>query len=529
VRKVVLLVAVVALVGGALPGAADPVDDAKALLCAVLAQAGLSGVLDCDSDGDGFTPGEGDCNDADPAINPGADDDPDLALVDANCDGIDGDPTRAIFVSTSGNDGAAGTIDAPKRTVQAAVSAAQSQQKDVYVASGDYDEGTGLMPATGVGIYGGYAGSGWSRATSNVTRIIGRPQALLADGVNGVVLQLLALRGEVSPTASTPNAYGLRALFSSLRLERVAVEAGPGRNYGITGPGVVLGPSASGGNGAPGACDNDVSAPGGPGGASAVGRWGGNGGSGRYAASGTNGSAGSGPGGGAGGFGGAAGTTGQPGTNGGSGVPGPDGTHGAGGASTPQSLGDHWTGRSGTTGTAGAHGAGGGGGGGGGGQTAWFLIDGTGNGGGGGGAGGLGGSAGSGGPAGGGSFGLFLRSSTVEAVAGTTIAASAGGRGGDGSPGTIGGAGGGGGFGASACLEAVGRGGNGGAGGKGGNGGAGGAGAGGPSVGSYRDPGSTLTLVDSPPPTHGSGGAGGVSPAGGSSNGQDGIAASIYP
>jgi hypothetical protein len=236
VKKSVIVLAVVALVGGALPAAADPVDDAKALLCAVLAQAGLSGVLDCDSDGDGFTPGEGDCNDADPAINPGADDDPDLALVDANCDGIDGDPTRAIFVSTSGNDGAAGTIDAPKRTVQAAVSAAQSQQKDVYVASGDYDEGTGLMPATGVGIYGGYAGSGWSRATSNVTRIIGRPQALLADGVNGVVLQLLALRGEVSPRH--PHRTRTACARSSRRCGSSASRWRPGRE-GTTGSRVL--------------------------------------------------------------------------------------------------------------------------------------------------------------------------------------------------------------------------------------------------------------------------------------------------
>jgi len=40
---------------------------------------------DVDADGDGYTPNQGDCNDADPTIHPGAPDPPDD--VDSDCDG----------------------------------------------------------------------------------------------------------------------------------------------------------------------------------------------------------------------------------------------------------------------------------------------------------------------------------------------------------------------------------------------------------------------------------------------------------
>lgn len=517
------------LLGGALPAPADPVDDAKASLCSVLGQAGVSGVLDCDSDGDGFTPGEGDCNDNDRAVNPAVEDEPDTALIDANCDGLDGDPSRAIFVTPQGHDSFPGTREQPKRTVRAAVGAAQAQQKDVYVAAGDYDEGEGVLAATGVGIYGGYvAGGTWSRSTSSVSRIVGRPQAVLADGVTGVVLQSLALRAETGGSAGSSNAYGVRALSSSLRLERVVVEAfaAQGRSSGAV---AVGSPAASGSNGAPGSCDGDPVSNGGPGGSSPIGRSGGAGGSGHESVNGGSGATGAGPGGGTGGQGGSAGDPGGPGMDGQPGANGAQGAHGAGGSSVPLTITDHWVGMPGARGADGADGSGGGGGGAGGGQTGFFVNDGAGNGGGGGGAGGAGGAGGYGGPAGGGSFGLFLRGSTVEVTDGTTIAAGPGGPGHEGRMGNPGQEGGAGGLGASHCISEVGRGGNGGAGGDGGNGGAGGGGAGGPSIGAYVDATSSLTFSDAPEPTHGPGGEGGPSYGGAAYEGAQGIAAAIYP
>jgi hypothetical protein len=56
-----------------------------------------------DRDGDGVIDAQ-DCAPADPKIRPGAPDAPDLAFVDSNCDGIDGDEKRAVFASPLGKD-----------------------------------------------------------------------------------------------------------------------------------------------------------------------------------------------------------------------------------------------------------------------------------------------------------------------------------------------------------------------------------------------------------------------------------------
>src|SRR5512141_464745 len=48
-------------------------------------------------------------------------DDPDDAFADTDCDGIDGDKTKAIFVGPSGNDSAPGTIEEPVRSLAKAV------------------------------------------------------------------------------------------------------------------------------------------------------------------------------------------------------------------------------------------------------------------------------------------------------------------------------------------------------------------------------------------------------------------------
>lgn len=56
------------------------------------------GPADQDHDGDGFTPNQGDCNDNDASIHPGAPD-PEGDGIDQDCDGVDGDePITALFV-----------------------------------------------------------------------------------------------------------------------------------------------------------------------------------------------------------------------------------------------------------------------------------------------------------------------------------------------------------------------------------------------------------------------------------------------
>jgi hypothetical protein len=92
-----------------------------------------------DADGDG-TPDASDCAPNNPAIHPGATDAPELAFTDSNCDGIDGDVSKAIFVSAStGSPGGSGTQASPLDTIAAGVAQASGQGRDVYVATGTYN------------------------------------------------------------------------------------------------------------------------------------------------------------------------------------------------------------------------------------------------------------------------------------------------------------------------------------------------------------------------------------------------------
>lgn len=455
-----------------------------------------------------------------------ATDTPDLNFVDANCDGIDGNESRAVFVAISGSDGNPGTKTSPKRTVNAAVAlaATSTPPRDVYAAAGFYNEGGGVAAVTNVSIYGGYSAFGWSRSTTNVTTITGSPQGLLADGDTGVRLQLLTLNSTADATRST---YGLRAInSSSLTLESVIARPGNGTSGGAGSPGSG-GPNGVAGNaGGAGSCDDPAGGAGGAGG-SGGGFAGGAGGRGGYStANGVTGAMGAGSPAAAGGGGGLSGNPGRAGATGANGSGGAVGSAGPGGPNT-NVPGATWVGTPASGGLAGAGGNGGGGGGGGGGQNGAFVLDGTGNGGGGGGSGGRGGGGGGIGTAGGGSFGLFLWNSTTI-VTSSDIDAGNGGGGGAGTLGGAAGNGGAGGPGGSFCTLDVGAGGAGGTGGRGGPGGAGGGGGGGPSIGIFKG-GTSSATVGTSLVNFGSSGAGGTSPAGGASNGSAGTAASIFP
>src|SRR5215831_2189717 len=91
-------------------------------------------------------------------------DDPDDNFHDTNCDGIDGDVARAVFVAPDGDDAGPGTMAQPKKTLRAAIQAAmaQSPPKSVYIGDGEYFES--VVVPDGVSLYGGYHRSlGWMR------------------------------------------------------------------------------------------------------------------------------------------------------------------------------------------------------------------------------------------------------------------------------------------------------------------------------------------------------------------------------
>jgi Putative metal-binding motif len=491
-----------------------------------------------DHDGDGAI--ESDCQPLDPAVHPGALDKPDLVFEDTNCDGVDGDLTKAVFVWIDGNDAGSGTRENPLKTFAAAIAKAKTEGKDVYVMGGTYP---GPVTAqSGVGIYGGYAPSTGARSNTEATIITGTPHAVLADAATGVVLQLLTLQASADGGRS---AYGLRALNGSrVLVQKVNVNAGNGLTGGTGGTGGVGPTGAVGQFGLNGYCTNGSLNGGagesgwgggqfGPNGPGWEGGYGGDGGT--YVSDTFSGDGGSGPNGvgvspaGGGGTGYIFNVDGANGERGFDALASPAGVGASGShASFPATAATPaWSGATGGTGGVGLPGAGGGGGGGGAynqdltpGTNQATAVGAGGGGGGGGGEGGGGGGGGLGGGGGGGSFGVFAHNSQVV-VEGSSLVT---GNGGAGGVGGLGGSGGGGGQGGTAgtgatCAQADGNGnkagdaGAGGTGQQGGPGGRGGGGSGGPSIGVYIA-GSGLQLakfVDKDTTyTFGAGGAGGT-------------------
>ena len=179
---------------------------------------------------DGDLSGPADCAPLDPSVHPGAADRPDLEFTDTNCDGIDGDITDAVFVSsTAPNDDGSGTRANPKKLITSGIALAAPTGKDVYVTGGTFP---GILAlADNVGVYGGYTPDFSDRAEAETTTVNGvNGPGAFAVGDTGVVLQLVTLHGQREPDG---NSYGLRAVpdggaeASQMVLENVDVTADP--------------------------------------------------------------------------------------------------------------------------------------------------------------------------------------------------------------------------------------------------------------------------------------------------------------
>ncbi|MDQ8047123.1 MAG: DUF1565 domain-containing protein, partial [Patulibacter sp.] len=183
-----------------------------------------------DYDGDGAI--TTDCRPLDPAVHPGAVDRPDATFEDTDCDGVDGTAAQAIWVATTGDDGAVGSLQAPVRTVGHAIlaAAAASPKKAVYVEVGTYTEPIALV--SGVSLYGGYLASG-ARTRDQASIIAGPPGAqdtVTANGAKGVELGLLTILGPTN-TAAGASSYAIRAIAgSSLVLTQATVRGGAAGN-----------------------------------------------------------------------------------------------------------------------------------------------------------------------------------------------------------------------------------------------------------------------------------------------------------
>jgi len=420
-------------------------------------------------------------------------DEPDEAFADSDCDGIDGDARRAVFVAMTGSDSGAGTTTEPFRTLAKAVAAASADDRSVYVCNGEYPER--VRVERGVRIYGGYdCEHGWRRGPdrAHIVPASGVP-LVIVDVDDPVVIDRLSLRApNADSTVSGSSSVAASILRSSNVLFRRSVlragDAAPGAD-GAAAPSVAPHPIAASGA-SPGSIEcigtlNGQPLQGSPASCFVVYR--GGRGTPRLCAEGFI----------LGGDGGdganiALGIKLQPGRNGvpstghGLGASGVDGAPGAasllgfGTVSEGQyaAVNKGRAGRAGTWGTAGRGGSGGNSLG----SGDLVVTFGVGGGGGQGGYPGCGGGAGQPGGGGGGSFAMIADDSHVRIEA-SLLEAGHGGDGGDGGEGARGQAGGEGGPGGAGSHPPQTSGQRGERGGDGGNGGAGGPGGGGPSVG----------------------------------------------
>lgn len=473
-------------------------------------------------------------------------------FADENCDGIDGDIGRAVFVNASSTSLLQnGSMAAPYKTISAALdslSGVNTNVNQILVSKGIYNEN--IVLKDGIGIFGGYdAENRWTRSTANIVTIKGNHTVNGHKiGVRGydlssktflqnVTIESTSTSARVTGTSQGASSYGVYCTnCDGLRLLGNQIAAGNGAN-GANAAQVTPAVAAKGGDGGrgnPGQADkvpsggvyggaagtSSCNVPGGAGGAGGIahqnglfGTW--------HRGSADDGKPGS-PAPNGGGAGGSKGDKGNPGKNAPenakNGTVGSNGSHGISGTNAGSIDAGYWKGTTGGNGGNGTNGTGGGGGGGGGGQDCGTCNAGTGNGGGGGGAGGCGGSGGFGGGAGGASVGIYLQTSAAAIVKNNGIYTGKGGNGGAGSAGSSGGAGGLGAYGREVDIDEVGKGAKGGDGGAGGNGGHGGGGGGGPTIGILTQgmgsaPGATMASENTI--NLDAGGNGGTAPSGG--------------
>jgi hypothetical protein len=485
-----------------------------------------------------------------------ATDHPDYDFTDANCDGIDGDIAKSIFVAPppTGDDTHDGSMASPVATIAKGIQLATPNKLDVLIAIGTYAESVTLV--AGVSLYGGYdAADSWKRArhaSGAGTIIQGSTTAVLGQSIaEETHVELVEIHSTKATTAGD-SSYGVRIVSSTgpVVISDCIVVAADGVDGAAGGAGST-GSNGSAGNSASGTTR------GGSGGSPC----GANGGNGANGVSGvtpgatgdtgtqvTGGGTG-GPGGSGGGQGSCSTTAssdgspatpvglplspGNPGDPGSNGNPGAAfGTLNGTGLYLPVAGGDGQS-------SGGAGGGGGGGGSGGGSAHGSNLIctncsSVSSGAGGGGGGGGCGGAVGHGGGGGGSSLAIVVVNSVVT-VDRCSLASGNGGKGGKGGDGGAGGSGAGGGGGAgqqcssNSCSTRCGGAGH--AGGTGGNGGKGGGGTGGSGGASvcvvYTGSAPTTTSNACTNGGGGTGGTGGTNGASTAPSGPTGITADV--
>ena len=163
-----------------------------------------------------------------PACVPtGKGDAPDDNFTDSNCDGIDGDKSKAVFVSPDGDDGGDGSFDAPVATVGKGVALAMEQGKAVYVCTADYAESV-VVDAKPVSLFGGYDCADWSRGNARAKIAPAAGSALTLTNVTGVSVDRMAFVSADAATAGESSVAVIVAASTDVHFSHVQVDAGAG-------------------------------------------------------------------------------------------------------------------------------------------------------------------------------------------------------------------------------------------------------------------------------------------------------------
>ena len=191
---------------------------------------------------------------------PSQTDDPDVSFEDSNCDGIDGDRARAIFVAGGGANtaGCGLDFDDPCQTIPFGIARAQAVGRPhVYVQSGTYN-GT-LTMKDGISVFGGYDFNWRRRPFSEAGHTV-----TIEGGVIGVKLDAITapttldnlIVHSANATGTGASSIGILVTGStSVELRALLVQPGSG-TAGTAGTAGT--PGASGGDGGIGnpGCEN---------------------------------------------------------------------------------------------------------------------------------------------------------------------------------------------------------------------------------------------------------------------------------
>ncbi|MDH5408600.1 MAG: DUF1565 domain-containing protein, partial [Gammaproteobacteria bacterium] len=152
---------------------------------------------------------------------------PDLVQVNV-MEEVNGGMANAIFVAKTGNDANQGTRSSPLLTIQEAINQA-SNGKDVYIASGAYDESLTLK--NGVSLYGGYRAADWFRDRAvNTTLIQGGNRAVYGVNVSTFTLDGLTITSADGVSDGESSTGLLLSFANNITISNNHITAGNGAN-----------------------------------------------------------------------------------------------------------------------------------------------------------------------------------------------------------------------------------------------------------------------------------------------------------